>query len=35
VAAREAGGESVAAPGLPPGVNDPASFIAEDCVQAP
>ncbi len=35
VAAREAAGESVVAPGLPPCVTDPASFVTEDCVRAP
>ena len=35
VAAREAAGESVVAPGLPPGVVDVGSFITADCVRAP
>ena len=34
VAAREAAGESVVAPGLPPCVTDPGLFITEDCVRA-
>ena len=35
VAAREAAGESVVAPGLPPCVTDAAAFVTEDCVRAP
>ena len=34
VAAREAAGENVIAPGLPPCVEDAGSFITEDCVRA-
>ena len=34
-AAREAAGESVVAPGLPPCATDAGSFITEDCVRAP
>ena len=35
VAAREAAGEPVVAPGLPPCVTEAAAFITEDCVRAP
>ncbi len=35
VAQREAKGEPVTAPGLPPGITDPAPFITEDCVPTP
>ena len=35
VAAREAAGKGVTAPGLPPCVEDAGSFITEDCVRAP
>ena len=34
VAVREAAGESVIAPGLPPCVEDAGSFVTDDCVQA-
>ena len=34
VAAREAAGEGVVAPGLPPCVENVGSFITEDCVRA-
>lgn len=32
VAAREAQGEPVTAPGLPPCITNPAPFITEDCI---
>jgi len=32
VAAQEAEGQSVTAPGLPPCVTDPAPFITADCI---
>ena len=35
VAAREAAGESVVGPGLPPAVPDPAPFITADCIEQP
>jgi hypothetical protein len=35
VAAREAAGEPVTAPGLPPCVTDPAPFVTADCIQPP
>jgi hypothetical protein len=33
VAAREAAGAAVVAPGLPPCVTDPAAYITDDCVR--
>jgi hypothetical protein len=33
LAEREAAGEAITAPGLPPCVQDPAPFITEDCVR--
>ena len=35
VAAREAKGQPVVAPGLPPCVADRAAFVTEDCVPSP
>jgi hypothetical protein len=34
MAAKEAAGEAVAGPGLPPSITDPAAFITTDCVKA-
>lgn len=34
-AAREAAGETIIGPGLPPSVKDPAPFISDDCVRMP
>jgi hypothetical protein len=35
VAEREAAGQPVTAPGLPPCVSDPAPFITTDCITPP
>lgn len=35
VAAREAKGEPVTAPGLPPCVRDAAEFVTDDCIRLP
>jgi hypothetical protein len=34
VARREEAGESVTAPGIPPGRPDPARLVTEDCIRA-
>ncbi len=33
LAAKEANGEAIAGPGLPPSVKDPARFITGDCIR--
>jgi hypothetical protein len=35
VAERDAGGQPVVGPGLPPCVEDPAPFISDDCITVP